>query len=331
MNDLELIYEQIYFSNNLVILNEENFFSKLKYAMAVAGVALAGLAVTSSNTEDTLMGGIFSAAKKLSQFRSPTSNISSILRDDNTALEYIKTHSNFVITPSNILAAIYGSNWQNILSQKRDYQANRPEINFLIDLSDEALNTPINVIYKKSFSNDKADTLGVYQPLTNSITINDEGLKRNNGSVLHTLAHELRHALQTHIPSKHLQPIENIKGLNAAGRYVASPAEAGVRLAALAEIYWRDTNTLITNEETAKAALTKYGFWLDTSPESLQKVNEMKLPSDVIQLRQVWYTLLKKSEETGNKEDFNKFYNILIKQMPGLVYNILKTQKNTTA
>ena len=333
MRDLELIYEQMYLSNYSIL--NEGFFDTLrrnfdKLLIPAVGVVVAGL-VGAEPVRNAYYDYKTKVTRNAAQQRNVTSHdFGNIFSKDDIIMSYLQKNRTFTITPRQFMISRYGQDWNKIIDNARQQQQNNPSIEFWTNLSDTYLDMPVEVSidsvkeFKKTTGTRAS---GAWSPAKAQIYINIEDIKQMDGigGVGNVMAHEFRHSLQQiSAAKKEKGTVPGTKFDMPGGGYVGNPAETGVRIGNLVQSYYNDTGKLITSPQEATKALEKYGFKLNASPKEIENAQSIKIDGDVEQLRKLFYKIQQRSPERAAK-----FYEILTKQMPGIVYQTYQQSQNT--
>lgn len=334
MRDLELIYEQMYLSNHSTL--NEGFFDNLRQNLSkilVPMAAAAGIAMVAGPTVvNSVSDAKMTSARGDAQQRAVTSqSFGNVFNRDDTIMSYLQKNPTFTITPRQFMLSRYGQDWNKILNNARQQQQNNPTINFWTNLTDQFLDTPVEVVAYKTAeefqkaTNAKASGGFSGHKVQISLNLGDTKQMESLGGVGNCMAHEFRHSLQkVHAKDSHKGVVPGVAYDAPGGGYVGNPMETGVRLGNLIQSYYNDTGKLITNSQEATKALERYGFKLNASPADIQNIQNIKVDGDVKQLRDLFYKTQQRSPERAAK-----FYEILTKQMPGIVYQTYQQSQNT--
>lgn len=334
-DDFKLLRET-YDSMYMEFLITEGFFDTLKKNFNNILIPAIAVLATGSATAPGFVHKIKDSkaakSREIAQHRNVTSrNFSNIFSRDDTALSYLKQNSKFTITPRQFMVSKFGERWNNILQNARAQQQNNPSIEFWSNLSDTYLNTPIEVIstdskeeFKRLSKSSSDTTYGSFNPGTSQVFINLANTPASG--ITNVMAHEFRHALQN-IPSavSTRGVVQGVQSDMPGGGYVGNPNETGVRIGNLVQAYYNETGRLITNSQEATNALERYGIKLNASPMDIQIYQHIEVSEDVKQLRDLFYKMQQRAPNRAAK-----FYEILTKQMPGIVYQTYQ-QSRTTA
>jgi hypothetical protein len=343
---LEEIYQQVYLHTLCErMMFEEGFFQDLgnRFKVLAPTIALASMIHGSweaGKTHGREQSGLFT--NKTQETSTINNRISTdkdsakytnIFNNEQNALSFILKTDRFKITPAQFMRAMYGEDWENVLQKAKKNQANTSNVDFWLKLDDRFLNQIINVVVadRKNIPADKninSKALGQYIPKEGSIYIvRDAALeyKRdaasrgmyNYAGILNTLAHEIRHSMQSFA-----------SGLGAAtpaavnlDPYVGNAAETGVRLAALVQQYYKETRKIPSTETEVKQMLSRYG--IEENPYATDMSAKDNLPHDIQQIYYLMDRLLQKHPRL-----YKYYYDAIVKQVPGLVQQTVRDYRN---
>ena len=343
---LEEIYQQVCFDiicERMVI--GEGFFQDLgnKFKILAPAIVLTGLAggaLEAGKAHGRERAGMFSnKSQEISTINNRLSNNSdntkyaNIFNNEQNALNFILKTDRFQITPGQFMRAMYGEDWESVLQKARNNQANLSNIDFWLKLDDKFLNQTINVIIadRKSIPADKninSKALGQYIPKEGSIYIvKDAALeyKRdaaskgmyNYAGILNTLAHEIRHSMQSFASGLGV----TTPGATNLDPYVGNAAETGVRLAALVQQYYKETRKIPSTETEVKQMLSRYG--IEEKPYATDMSKKDSLPHDIQQIYYLMDKLLQRHPRL-----YKYYYDAIVKQIPGLVQQTVRDYRN---